>query len=268
MNHAFAGFISSGFCSLFLQPLDVLKTRSQQSPKLSYRILAKDLIQCEGISGFWKGTGVSLVRSAFGSAAYFSILFKCKGLLRENFIFIKGESLTEAGNFAIGAFARAAAGLSNMPFTLLKTRFESTNFQYNSIWKALVEVGSKEGISALFKGYFWCIARDAPQSGIFLLVYRKIQSKFTANTEFKQTLSNVISAFAAGAAACTITQPFDTIKTYVQLQKRNTTSFSTAFIFSNGPFGLFKGLMPRIARKSLSSAITWTIYEHLTGIAK
>lgn len=266
MNHAFAGFFASGSCCVLLQPLDVLKTRSQQAPRLSYSFLIKDLIQNQGGCAFWKGTSVSLLRSAFGSAAYFSILSRGKDFLKKNSIFVRGESLTEMGNFAIGAFARTSAGMLNMPFTLLKTRFESTKFDYTSTWKALVEVASKEGISGLFRGYFWCIARDAPQSGIFLVAYRKIQSEFASRAQSKGMLWNAISAFAAGVIACSITQPFDTIKTHVQLHRTKiSSSLLKERLFSNGPLGLFTGLLPRVARKSFSSAITWTIYEYLTN---
>lgn len=267
MNHALSGFISSSCSCLLLQPLDLIKTRSQQFPSFSYLHLLKGIWKEDGIRGFWRGSAVSLIRIALGSSAYFTILAKSKDFMLEKSILSRNESLNEQGNFVLGAFSRASAGLVNMPFTVLKTRFESSQFaSYRGIGKALMEIGKSEGFSGLFRGYFWCIARDAPQSGLFLVAYRKIQHNFADKLQLQNTLTNAISAFLASSFACSITQPFDVAKTQIQLQKRTTNEHALRMYFSkNGFRAFFKGLTPRIARKSLSSAITWSIYEKLAS---
>ena len=53
------------------------------------------------------------------------------------------ESLT------LGASSRSLAGLCMLPITVVKTRFESSHFQYKSITQALMTIYSREG----FKGF-------------------------------------------------------------------------------------------------------------------
>lgn len=80
--------------------------------------------------------------------------------------------------------------------------------------------------------------------------HRKIQSEFATRAQSEGMLWNAISAFAAGAIACSMTQPFDTIKTHVQLQRTKTSSsLLRKRLLSNGPFGLFTGLLSRVASK-------------------
>ncbi|EGD91820.1 uncharacterized protein TERG_08037 [Trichophyton rubrum CBS 118892] len=72
-------------------------------------------------------------------------------------------------------------------------------------------------------------------------------------------------ALAAGLAT-TITNPFDVLKTRVQLMPskyRNMWHAARLVLRGEGVRGLFGGLSLRIGRKAISSALAWTIYEDL-----
>jgi solute carrier family 25 protein 38 len=75
----------------------------------------------------------------------------------------------------------------------------------------------------------------------------------------------MVGGAVAGALATACTQPFDLAKTRVQLS-REKTDFVTVLrsvIRNEGVVGLFNGIGPRLVRKSLSQAFTWTVYEEL-----
>lgn len=73
------------------------------------------------------------------------------------------------------------------------------------------------------------------------------------------------SGLAAGLLASVVTHPFDVIKTHVQLtadpRKRGLLHISRHIWRSNGLAGYFVGMVPRIARRTLMTAISWTVYE-------
>lgn len=79
-------------------------------------------------------------------------------------------------------------------------------------------------------------------------------------------MAHVASGLLAGSFATVTTQPFDLLKTRVQLQPSKYPNFLDAFgtvLREEGLLGLYRGTVPRLIRKTLSSAVTWTVYEEL-----
>ena len=88
-------------------------------------------------------------------------------------------------------------------------------------------------------------------------------------TEFPESswtpVMHFSSGLAAGLLASVVTHPFDVIKTQIQLtsdprQRRLLTS-ARGIWARNGMTGYFAGLLPRIARRTLMTATSWTLYE-------
>lgn len=153
-----------------------------------------------------------------------------------------------------------------MPITVVKIRFESSLFNYTSIWYAFKDICSgPTGIRGLFSGYGATVSRDAPYAGIYMLFY-----EFTKDTLQTSVIPgpaiNSVSAVNAAVLASTITAPFDTIKTRIQLAV-GKLSFIDAVkqITSSGYSRLFDGLSLRLARKALSAGISWGIYEEIVN---
>ena len=95
--------------------------------------------------------------------------------------------------------------------------------------------------------------------------------------------TNFLCGVCAGVMASVVTQPFDLVKTRTQLtavtvnqaysggSAQNSRSmlraFSNVVVADPGGFAaLFQGLTPRIARRSLSAAISWTLFEQVNTI--
>lgn len=79
-------------------------------------------------------------------------------------------------------------------------------------------------------------------------------------------LINSSSAVLSAGMATTLTGPFDTIKTRVQLDPiRYPTVWSavTGIVREEGFKGLFDGLSLRLSRKAMAAGISWCIYEEL-----
>lgn len=123
LNSFVIGSTSGGISAVLFQPLDVLKTRLQITPKLtngigiSYCFVIKRIYRTDGIRGFWKGLTPGLIRCVPGFGLYFSLLH----FLSKN---VASEDPSALETFLVGAVARTVAATCFVPVTVLKTRFE------------------------------------------------------------------------------------------------------------------------------------------------
>lgn len=170
-----------------------------------------------------------------------------------------------------------------MPVTVLKVRYESDYYAYRSLLGAGRDIVRTEGIRGLFAGFGATAARDAPYAGLYVLFYeqlkRRLASMTTRNTSSDGTplagvsssSINFVSGASAAGLATAITNPFDAVKTRLQLMPAkygNMLRATRLMIHEDGMRSLFGGLGLRMARKALSSALAWTVYEELINRAE
>ncbi|CAG8477144.1 9032_t:CDS:2 [Ambispora gerdemannii] len=295
--HLTAGAISGFSSCTLLQPFDLLKTRLQQERHLHNQLqnsssarfsptnsvlvsTVRNIIAQDSITGLWRGTVPTILRNVPGSALYFLTLSEVRHLFKQYSQFhttvtsASGSSLpvlSSRDNLIAGMTARSLAGLMVMPVTIIKVRYESSFYNYKSIWGAAASILKTEGIRGLFYGYGATVLRDAPQAGLYVLFYERAKLWIGAwKTANSYTIASPIihssSAVFAGIAATIITQPFDMLKTRMQLRPldyRNTLQAGRKMLREEGFLGFFDGITLRLARKTVQSAIAWTIYEEV-----
>ncbi|KAH9950135.1 solute carrier family 25 member 38 [Amylocystis lapponica] len=286
-QHLVSGAFSGFAASIFLQPLDLLKTRLQQGDGSPYNprhkplifATAREVVHTQGLTGLWRGTSATLVRNVPGVALYFTGLNYSRALLATlpHFTVAKPAAvhggsvlpkLTNTGNLVAGAVTRVSVGVLLNPFTLLKARYESNMYAYKSLPSALGEL-ARSGRTELFRGVVASSLRDAPYAGLFVVCYEGIKSDLsTLIRPSSNSLSTVVhgfSAASAGVIATLATHPFDVIKTKMQVRSENKyhgliNTVSTVWQ-QRGMRGFFDGAALRVSRKPLSSAISWAVYE-------
>lgn len=150
-----------------------------------------------------------------------------------------------------------------MPFTVLKTRFESTSFKYTSVTKALVEIHRQEGFPGYFKGFGVTVMRDAPFAGIYVFFYERAKDFSNQSGLTNSVAINISSGLFSGFMATLFTHPFDIVKTSIQVNTKKISALQSArnILHDRGVNGMFAGMLPRMLRKSFSSAISWAVYE-------
>lgn len=194
------------------------------------------------------------------------------------------SSLPKLGNIAnlsTGALARVAAGLIVNPITVLKVRYESTHYSYKSLAGAARDIAAKEGVRGFFAGFGATAVRDAPYAGLYVLVYEQAKTQlgaFAHPLEDTRRISastsatvNFLSGMIAATTATALTNPFDAIKTRLQIAPSkygNMFRAAKMMLEQEGVRSMFSGLSMRIGRKALSSAFTWTVYEELVRRAE
>ncbi|XP_064625938.1 mitochondrial glycine transporter B-like isoform X2 [Lineus longissimus] len=261
----------SGTCSTILfQPLDLVKTKLQAPVSIGASPLGivttvTNVVRNEKILGLWRGMAPSISRTVPGVGMYFCSLH----WLKTNF----GSSDPHAlESMFLGALARSLSGVSMLPVTVVKTRFESGYFQYRSVLHALSDIYRSEGAKGLYSGLAATLLRDAPFSGLYLMFYTQLK-KATKNNGYLQP-SNPFVHFScgcvAGSLASIVTQPADVIKTHMQLYPGKYKNARTVIIHiygKEGAVGFLRGIIPRCVRRTLMAAMAWTVYEQImTGV--
>ena len=299
-SHFVAGLGSGVLSAVLLQPADLLKTRVQQSGSTSLLSTIREISQGpRPLKQFWRGTIPSTLRTGIGSALYFtslnalrqhvarSSLLQSSGVVRTRNGRINSSSsslprLSNLANLTTGAIARASVGFIMMPITVIKVRYESNYYTYRSIRDAGTSILRSEGFKGFFSGFGATAIRDAPYAGLYVLFYEECKRRLSAlrqvaptslNTamqdEMKGSTSasiNFLSGVLAAGLATANTNPFDAIKTRLQVMPvkyGNMVKAGRRMVQEDGIKSLFDGLGLRMARKAMSSALAWTLYEEL-----
>lgn len=82
----------------------------------------------------------------------------------------------------------------------------------------------------------------------------------------KNTEIHFMCGINAGLMASLVTHPFDVVKTQMQLypHRYRSTGHCIAVIFTQqGYKGFLRGLTPRCVRRTLISALSWTVFEEI-----
>lgn len=196
--------------------------------------------------------------------------------------------LSNTGNLLAGAVARTFAGMLLMPLTIIKVRYESNLYSYGSIAAAGRDIYKGEGLRGFFSGFGATAIRDAPYAGLYVLFYEQSKKQLSAlyhggkrnangdalsNNGLPGVMGvstaatiNFSSGVIAGAGCSAISNPFDAVKTRIQLQPgvyRNMFHAAHRMATHEGARSFMDGLALRMSRKAISSALAWTVYEEL-----
>eukprot|EP00249_Psilotum_nudum_P007737 c20786_g1_i1 orf=238-1185(+) len=263
-----------------LQPFDVIKTHIQAPHSSSpprFGEVVRSILQRDGIRGLWRGTAPACLRVGIGAGFYFTLLGPVLSRMSSGSV---GRSSTEhlrdklplSVTLSAGALTRSLAALLVCPITVVKTRMEYeavSGLHYHSTANAIISIASKEGVRGLYSGLLPTILRDAPYSGLYLLMYNRVRYNITDWQSLEgapQFLVSFLSGAVAGAGATLLTHPPDVIRTRLQLESREHLGFYSTVqnvIQRHGVAGLFAGVLPRAVRRALHQAISWAIFEQI-----
>ncbi|KAG2522961.1 hypothetical protein JM16_004567 [Phytophthora kernoviae] len=283
-----AGALSGVISALAFQPLDVLRTHQQGAftthsqpppPPADSRLSLPATIKASRpsndpvarIRSMWRGTSPTLVRVAGGAGLYFSTLDHCMSMFPQ----------TAVNTFLAGAFARTFAGGVVSPFTIVKARMEFLPpGTFDTNLHVVRHVLHHEGMRGLYRGMVPTLIRDVPFSGLYVLIYTRLRDSWVQQFPHVPVYGvHFSSGVVAGVMATTLVHPADVVKTRMQLaimvnqgtgeaasiQNSLTLRQTVAKIYRHeGLRGFTKGILPRVVKRTLSTAVTWTIYEQLS----
>ena len=279
---ALSGSLSGAFVSACVQPLDVIRTRMQAdsaqgllhvtTPKTIRRI-----VEGNGIRALWQGTQPTVVRLGVGAGLHFFFLESLKPFFEKKDR--HGETtLGPWGAILTGGLSRAMAAVVSCPITVVKTRMEYAHIpgrtslavpKYNNTFHALQTIFKTEGMKGLYRGLTPTILSNAPFSAFYYLFYTRLQTRLQEQ-DLSPMVVNFASSTVAAIGATLLTQPADVVRTRMQLNLVNsqvgTTSLQVlkGIMNSQGMYGLLVGAAPRMLKRTLQTALVWTLYEEIS----
>lgn len=198
-------------------------------------------------------------------------------------------------HFVAGGIGGMAGAICTSPFDVVKTRLQSD--VYKNLYKSnlnnnknlisqglqhfretfgiIYNVQKLEGFKALFKGLGPNLIGVIPARSINFFTYgltKNLVSK-NFNDGKEETWVHLVSAFTAGIATSTATNPIWMVKTRLQLDKsankqyKNSIDCIKSILQNEGIRGLYKGLGASYLG-SVESTLQWVIYEQMKRIIK
>jgi len=273
-----SGGLGGVLSSSMLQPFDVVRTQMQKGVEgcghLTTKKAFKFVIKEGGIRSLWRGLTPTIARVGFGTAMYFSLLNAISEALtkvesRSDAFAVSYSSLSCSKAFAAGFLARTVASISLLPLTVVKTRFEAGENRHGGVLRSLVRIAQTESLPGLWKGLVPTLLRDAPFSGLYLASYTRLKSAFASSEALAPVPIQVQrfgAAVCAGSFASLLTNPFDVVRTRMQVEGGagggGSVQVAKSIIDREGWRALWlRGLMPRVYKKSFAAAVSWTVYE-------
>lgn len=272
-----SGSFSGAVVSACVQPLDVIRTRLQadaakgisRSTAGAFRVLVKE----QGVRGLWRGTSPTVARLALGVGVHFLALEFIKDAIHNYSPQGAGQKhgqLSAVQAFLSGGLSRGVAAAVTNPITVVKTRMEyvsASSIQYKGTVHALRTIAASEGASGLLRGFWPTVLSNAPFSALYYMLYSDLRRRFQKEGR-SSTGVNFAAGTAAAIAATLATQPADVIRTRMQLVTANGVHmgpFQTmqVAIKTGGAKSLLVGTLPRVLKRTVQTAVVWTLYEEL-----
>jgi len=169
-----------------------------------------------------------------------------------------------------GGLARIVAVTAVNPLELVRTKMQAQRMPLYQVKSCLKDLVATKGVLGLWSGYTATLLRDVPFSALYWPLYEYTRRWFGKETG----MVNFMSGAVAGTVACTVTLPFDVVKTIKQIDlgekdflnlktgiSRTNSSIVRDILREQGAKGLFSGLIPRILKVAPACAIMISSYE-------
>jgi hypothetical protein len=243
---------------LVVAPLDVIKLRLQvgsasASPPLHQALL--HLAQTEGVHGLFRGNSWALALWVSYGAIQFPIYEACK-------------SRSPNTHLANGAIASMLATALTFPLDSIRTRIIAMGHPpaYPTTLSMLRAATHQESMSltrVLFKGLPSSLSVVGPTMALTFDLHERLGA----------WLPTGLAGGLAGALAKTVTFPLDTVKRRLQSQGLDRVGMPavpryTSFVncveiiyAKEGWRAFFRGVWPAVVKTSLSTAVTFWVYD-------
>ncbi|CEF70692.1 Mitochondrial 2-oxoglutarate/malate carrier protein [Strongyloides ratti] len=279
VKFAFGGLSGMG-ATLFVQPLDLVKTRMQLSAGApEYNTTFKALRTVIGKEGFFKlytGLSAGLARQASYTTTrlgvytwLFEITNKKHGT--PNF-FMKAALGMTAG--AVGSFAGNPTEVALIRMTGDGRLPPEQRRNYKNVFDAIFRITKEEGVLTLWRGCTPTIMRAMVVNAAQLATYSQskqmiLNSKIVEDGIFCHFLASMIS----GLATTIVSMPVDIVKTRIQSMRivdgipeySGMGDVLKKVISKEGFFALWKGFTPYYMRLGPHTVITFIILEQMNS---
>ncbi|AAF18552.1 putative mitochondrial carrier protein; 51683-53289 [Arabidopsis thaliana] len=291
-KHLWAGAVAAMVSKTFLAPLERLKLEyTVRGEQRNLLVVAKSIATTQGLTGFWKGNLLNVLRTA----PFKAVNFCAYDTYRKQLLKIAGnQEATNFERFVAGAAAGITATVLCLPLDTIRTKLVARGGEaLGGIGGAFRYMIQTEGLFSLYKGLVPSIASMALSGAVFYGVYDILKSSFLHTPEGRKRLIDMkqqgqeLNAldrlelgpirtlmYGAIAGACTevATYPFEVVRRQLQMQmgknKLNALAMGFNIIERGGIPALYAGLLPSLLQVLPSASISYFVYECMKIVLK
>lgn len=265
------GGVAMGWSRFSVAPLERLRLQMIVDPlrydNSSWKCF-KSIYKNEGVTGYWRGAGINVIRIVPQGA----VAFYAKDWWKQQ---IGGSRPTTAQL----ALATCLSGMTCMtaiyPLDLVRGRLTTTPGLYKGLADGLVTITKEEGARALYKGLgpanTWAVPYYGAQFFTYDWLKRFFRDYYGTKNEALPAHISLAAGALAGAAGTTAAFPFERIRRVLQTQgvggrPREYATVMEAgmgIVRKEGVSALFSGLKANLIKSPIGAAICFLTYEKL-----
>jgi solute carrier family 25 carnitine/acylcarnitine transporter 20/29 len=269
------GTVGGFFQAVCSHPFDTIKSRIQAGVSPSVTACVRDTYAREGVLGFYKGVLPPMATCGIYNAVLFSANQAARNLVRPRDAPPGADlSLPRVALAGICAAPFAVAVLT--PAEVVKVRLQlqtqhASKAQYSGVVDCIRKTAQREGITALYNGYFTLVASRViglPFYFIgFELTKRYMQGEPEPGKPAAPTSSRtaLMAGTNAGFGFWSACYPCDFVKTKLQMAPKGSTSATKVIketLSASGPLGLYSGYGACMLRSAPANASVWFAMEN------
>ncbi|KAJ9168209.1 hypothetical protein P3X46_019762 [Hevea brasiliensis] len=284
-----AGGAAGGIAKTAVAPLErtkiLLQTRTEGFQSLGVFQSLKKLLKHEGILGFYKGNGASVIRIVPYAALHFMTYERYRGWILNNCPALGSGPVID---LLAGSAAGGTAVLCTYPLDLARTKLayqvldRSGTFRcgiksvcaqpaYGGLKDVLTSVYKEGGTRALYRGVGPTLIGILPYAGLKFYIYEELK-RHVPEEHQKSIMMRLSCGALAGLFGQTFTYPLDVVRRQMQVENlqpsiqghvryRSTLDGLSTIVRNQGWRQLFAGLSINYIKIVPSVAIGFTAYD-------
>ncbi|GLT85564.1 hypothetical protein SLE2022_037510 [Rubroshorea leprosula] len=284
-----AGGAAGAFAKTAVAPLErvkiLLQTRTEGFQSLGVYQSLKKVLKHEGVLGFYKGNGVSVLRIVPYAALHFMTYEQYRLWILNNYPALGSGPVVD---LLAGSVAGGTAVLCTYPLDLARTKLAYqvgdtrgslscgvksvySRPMYGGIKDVLTTVYKEGGVRALYRGVGPTLTGILPYAGLKFYIYEELKSHVPEEHQ-KCIVMRLSCGALAGLLGQTFTYPLHVVRRQMQVESlqpsvqgdtryRNTMEGLTTIARNQGWKQLFAGLSINYIKIVPSVAIGFTAYD-------
>ncbi|KAI5669683.1 hypothetical protein M9H77_19536 [Catharanthus roseus] len=284
-----AGGAAGAFAKTVVAPLErtkiLLQTRTEGFHSLGVYQSLKKILKHEGVLGFYKGNGASVIRIVPYAALHFMTYEQYRSWILDYYPALGTGSIVD---LLAGSTAGGTAVLCTYPLDLARTKLAyqvvntraslpngTRNFHaqpaYTGIRNVIESVYKEGGVRALYRGVGPTLIGILPYAGLKFYIYEELK-RHVPEEHQKSILMRLSCGALAGLFGQTLTYPLDVVRRQMQVEHlqpalqtggayRSTREGLVTIVRDQGWKQLFAGLSINYIKIVPSVAIGFTAYD-------
>lgn len=279
-----AGGAAGAFAKTAVAPLErikiLLQTRTQGFHSLGVYQSLKRLLKHEGVGGFYKGNGASVIRIVPYAALHFMTYEQYRCWILDNYTALGTGPVVD---LIAGSAAGGTAVLCTYPLDLARTKlayevvdtrgsFGGSQPRYNGVRSVIGSVYKEGGVRGVYRGVGPTLIGILPYAGLKFYIYEELK-RHVPEEHQKSIVMRLSCGALAGLFGQTFTYPLDVVRRQMQVENlqpclkgggakyKNTWEGIATIVRDQGWRQLFAGLSINYIKIVPSVAIGFTAYD-------